>query len=179
MTIFINRTMSGRTERADQRGVYADAPDVAVTTDLSTTAMPGGTLGGDAAAVFGAVNWLTNPGVVRRRVAASDGVPFQVSTSVFPPEVIAAAPQIAEQDTGAGGFLSRLEDAGFDLDMSASLTHAEAGDRGRSDVSTKLDVDRGEALWREVWTVKDATSGQVLAVTESFYPAHRVGFTFA
>lgn len=98
---------------------------------------------------------------------------------MFPPEVVAAAPQIAEKDTGAGGFLSRLEDAGFDLEQSSNLTYASAGDPDMNSAAAKLSVERGDALWREVWTVKDAKSGQTLAVTESFYPAHLVGFSFA
>lgn len=177
--IFIKRTMTGRTERADQRGVYADVPGVDVATDISSTAMVGGVLGSDAAAEFGDANWVTDAGTVRRRVASSEGVPFQVSTSVFPPEVVAAAPQIAEHNTGAGGFLSRLEDAGFDLEQSSALTYANSGDPGAGTLAAKLGTERGDALWREVWTVKDAKSGQVLAVTESFYPAHLVGFAYA
>jgi DNA-binding GntR family transcriptional regulator len=174
MTIFINRTMSGRTERADQRGVYADVPGVEVATEVTVTANAGLLPGGDAAAKFEMADLVD--ATVRKRVAKSEDVAFQFSRTVFPASVVEAAPDIAKQDTGAGGFLSRLEDAGWELDHASELTFASAGD---DPVSVALEVERGDALWREIWTVTDAASGRVLAVTESFYPADRVGFSFA
>lgn len=177
MTIFINRTMSGRTERADQRGVYADVPGVKVTTDVTVTANAG-LLSAGIAAKFEATADLIDA-TVRKRVATSEGAAFQFSRTVFPAVVVAAAPDIAKLDTGAGGFLSRLEDAGWTLAHSSHVTFASAGTPGSDTVATALDVEAGHPLFHEVWTVTDEGTGKVLAVTESFYPADRVGFDFA
>jgi GntR family transcriptional regulator len=53
------------------------------------------------------------PTVRRRRVTSPQGEePFQIADSWIHPEGIADAPQAGEVDTGPGGYLDRLEEAG-------------------------------------------------------------------
>jgi DNA-binding GntR family transcriptional regulator len=173
MTITINRTMQGRAVRADQRGIYADVPGVEVTTDLFTAGEAGVIAQPRVIDAFKGVS--LSGATVRRRLASSAGVPFQFSRSYFPSEVVDAAPQIGKEDTGAGGFLSRLEDAGWKLSHAVTLAYTTAAEP----VAGSLAVEEGTSLAVELWTVTDAETGKVLAVTESLYPAALVSFSYA
>lgn len=56
------------------------------------------------------------PVLHRARVMGEEGGPvFQLATSYIPMPVVERAPQLAEQDTGTGGMLTRLEEAGYVL----------------------------------------------------------------
>jgi len=49
----------------------------------------------------------------RRRVTSPEGEPpFQLVDTWIHPDAVADAPQVAERDTGPGGYLDRLEEAG-------------------------------------------------------------------
>src|SRR5690606_41348469 len=53
------------------------------------------------------------PVVRRRRVTSPAGEPpFQIADTWIHPDAVADAPQVAERDTGPGGYLDRLEEAG-------------------------------------------------------------------
>lgn len=53
------------------------------------------------------------PVVRRRRVTSPAGEPpFQIADTWIHPDAVADAPRVAERDTGPGGYLDRLEEAG-------------------------------------------------------------------
>lgn len=52
---------------------------------------------------------------VRRRTTLIDDRPNQLADSFYPLDVVAAAPQIREENTGPGGGYARLDDAGYHL----------------------------------------------------------------
>lgn len=153
----LRRTSGGRKNPADQRGVYADG-DVTLEVQEITRKAPSER----AAAALGVT--AAQEVLTRFRVQAVGGVRVQVAATSFPDKVAEALPVLAEADTGAGGFLARLEEAGHELDFSGSVIDAVSAD---ADAAASLAVDEGAALVREVWTVKDTASGEVLAVTEN------------
>lgn len=153
----LRRTSGGRKHPADQRGVYADG-DVTLEVQEIARKAPSA----QAAAALGAA--ATQEVLTRFRVQAVNGVRVQVATTYFPDKVAEALPVLAEANTGAGGFLARLEEAGHELDFSGSVIDAVSAD---GDAAAVLAVDEGTALIREVWTVKDTASGEVLAATEN------------
>jgi GntR family transcriptional regulator len=53
--------------------------------------------------------------VVRARRMGIEGQLLMLSTSYFPAEVVARAPQLEHADTGSGGMFTLLENAGYEL----------------------------------------------------------------
>ncbi|WP_205327527.1 UTRA domain-containing protein [Glycomyces sp. YM15] len=153
----LRRTIGGRKTPADQRGVYADAEVTLEVQDLSRRAPSA-----RAAAALGVT--ASQEVLTRFRVQAVDGVRVQIAATYFPDKVAEALPVLAEANTGAGGFLARLEEAGHELDVARSVIDAVNADAA---TAAALAVDEGTALIREVWTVKDTASGEVLAATEN------------
>jgi DNA-binding GntR family transcriptional regulator len=58
------------------------------------------------------VSQTTGGEVIRERVMSADGVVVQLATTVIPGAVALLIPLLKYEDTGAGGLMSRLADAG-------------------------------------------------------------------
>ena len=104
--------------------------------------------------------------VVRSRKLYSGDRLVQLADTYIPAEVAAAAPAVAQVDTGVGGIISRMKDAGFEQtevieDVTLNtVTSAEAEALGVSDGSPVLTITH----------VAKTAAGQVVEVT-----VHKLG----
>lgn len=110
--------------------------------------------------------------VRRRRVTSPAGeAPFQIADTWISPQGVADAPQCAEPDTGPGGYLDRLEEAGhgpiswFEISRTRMPDREEARLLGIATALPVLELAR-------VGT--SARTGQPVEVTVCLIPSDRV-----
>ncbi|MGW6605468.1 GntR family transcriptional regulator [Streptomyces sp. NPDC055036] len=108
----------------------------------------------------------------RRRVTSPAGEPpFQIVDTWLSAEVVRDAPQAAEPNTGPGGYLDRLEEAGH-----GPISWTEYG-RGRlpsREEATLLDVSTEAPVFELLWAGRSARTGQIIEVTSRVIPSDRV-----
>jgi GntR family transcriptional regulator len=95
---------------------------------------------------------------VRRRTTVIEGRPNQLADSYYPPDVAAAAPMLAEDDTGPGGGFARLEDAGYHL---AEIEEEMSVRMPTSPESVSLHLPAGTPVVDLVRTTYDSTGRPV------------------
>lgn len=111
----VMRTAEHLAVQAEQRGFYAD---VAATGQAAAAAVSieDRTPPEHVAFLLGVAPGTTV--LVRDRVqGAADQPPLQHSVSYFLPEITEALPVLRESNTGAGGYLARLESLGLQIDQ--------------------------------------------------------------
>ncbi|MEY9961319.1 UTRA domain-containing protein [Streptacidiphilus sp. MAP5-52] len=99
--------------------------------------------------------------VIRERRMYVDDRLVQLADTVLPASVAEAAPQVAQEDTGVGGIISRMADAGLtqtDVVEDVALIQASA------DQAAALGVSEGDSLLT-ITHVGSTADGQVVEVT--------------
>ncbi|MFF2549162.1 UTRA domain-containing protein [Kitasatospora sp. NPDC058063] len=146
----VQRTADNLAVQADQRGFYAD---VAATGQPAAAAV---TIEDRPAPAAIAELLGLAPGtavLVRDRVQGATGqLPLQWAVSYFLPEITDALPVLRDLDTGAGGYLARLESLGLQIEQVDHIRPALATDEQRGvlqlpepsavDLITRVDRDQ-------------------------------------
>jgi GntR family transcriptional regulator len=103
----------------------------------------------------------TDGAVIRERRMYADDKLVQLADTVIPANVVAAAPQVAQEDTGIGGIINRMADAGFtQTDVVEDVTLIEAS----ADQAAALGVSEGDSLLT-ITHVGSTADGTVVEVT--------------
>lgn len=115
------------------------------------------------------------PGIAvlrRRRVTSPEGEPpFQIVDTWLSPEAVRDAPQISEANTGPGGYIDRLEEAGHGPIEWTEHTRARTA---TSEEASLLDISP-ESVVLELYLIgKSPTLGRAVDVTVRVIPADRV-----
>lgn len=108
----------------------------------------------------------------RRRVTSPTGEPpYQIADTWIHPDAVADAPRVAERDTGPGGYLDRIEEAGHgplswtEYTQTRMPTAEEARLLGMPDAMPVLEIARVST---------SARTGQPVEVTVCVIPGDRV-----
>ncbi|MFG2919641.1 UTRA domain-containing protein [Kitasatospora sp. NPDC048298] len=111
----VQRTAEHLAAQAAQRGFYADvaATGQAAAAEVAIEERPAPD---HVAELLGVASGT--PVLVRDRVQGAEGQPpLQHAVSYFLPAIAEALPVLREPDTGAGGYLARLESLGLQIDQ--------------------------------------------------------------
>lgn len=115
------------------------------------------------------------PGIAalrRRRVTSPAGEPaFQLVDTWLAPEAVRDAPQISEADTGPGGYLDRLEEAGHGPLQWVEHTRARTPSREEAGL---LDISDESCVLELLLLGISPTIGRPVEVTIRVIPADRV-----
>jgi GntR family transcriptional regulator len=95
---------------------------------------------------------------VRRRTTVLDGRPNQLADSYYALDVLSAAPELGEEETGPGGGFARLEDAGFHL---AEIREEMSVRMPTSPESVALNLPEGTPVADLIRTTYDSTGRAV------------------
>lgn len=99
--------------------------------------------------------------VIRERRMYADDKLVQLADTVIPAAIAEAAPQVAQQDTGVGGIINRMADAGHaQVDVVEDVTLIQAS----ADQAAALGVAEGDALLA-ITHVGSTADGTVVEVT--------------
>jgi len=108
----------------------------------------------------------------RRRVTSPAGEPpFQIVDTWLHPRAVRDAPRIAEADTGPGGYIDRLEEAGHG--PLSWTEHARARVPSREEAAL-LDISPEATALELLLVGTSSASGQPVDVTVRLIPADRV-----
>ncbi|MFF4821255.1 UTRA domain-containing protein [Kitasatospora sp. NPDC001309] len=168
----VQRTAENLAVQADQRGFYAD---VAATGQPATAAVtiedrPAPQNVAELLGVAAGTQVL-----VRDRVQGPvDKLPLQWAVSYFLPEITEALPVLRNQDTGAGGYLARLESLGLRIEQVDHIRPALATDEQRRvlqlpepsavDLITRVDRDQNGRVVHVMELVRTDRNVTVTAV---------------
>jgi GntR family transcriptional regulator len=106
--------------------------------------------------------------LIRDRQMSADGLPLQLATSYYLPEVSERIPELAEQVTGPGGMLARLEEAGYKIHQ---RDHVGAR-MPRPEEARALRLGRGIPVLTALWVTYDEDD-RALEVTDRRLAADR------
>lgn len=95
---------------------------------------------------------------VRMRTTVIEGRPNQLADSYYPLDVVAAAPRLAEEETGPGGGVARIEEADFHL---AEVEEEMSARMPTSPESVSLDLPPGTPVIDVIRTIYDDTGRAV------------------
>lgn len=108
----------------------------------------------------------------RRRVMAPKGEPaFQLVDTWISPRAVADAPQVAEPDTGPGGYLDRLEDAGHGPISWREIMRVRMPSQEEAKL---LDIPQALPVLEIAMTGYSARDDQPIEVTVKVIPSDRV-----
>lgn len=169
--MIIERTASNRMAARDQRGFYGDLQDAGVQPNVETQIRRTNVGGGPILDLLG-VDAGTEV-VERARRMSGDGRLLQTAVTRFHPNIVAAIPQLAEQDTGAGGMYARMEEAGHKLSQQDRVS-ARVPD---PDQQETFGIDGSVALV-VIERVTRGKDGKVLEVTHIAAPSDRQVFVY-
>lgn len=169
--MIIERTASNRMAKRDQRGFYGDLQDAGVRPSVETrirhTTIEEGPL-------LELLRVEAGTEVVERvRQMSGDGRILQTAVTRFPPDIVSAIPQLAEQNTGSGGMYARMEEVGHTLSqqdrVSAMVPDSNQQETFGIDASIALVViDR----------VTRGNDNKVLEITSITAPSDRQVFVY-
>jgi GntR family transcriptional regulator len=111
----VQRTAENLATQAEQRGFYADvaATGQPSAADITIEDRPAPD---HVAQLLGVAPGT--PLLTRDRVQGAEGQPpLQLAVSYFLPSIAEALPVLRDRDTGAGGYLARLESLGLEIDQ--------------------------------------------------------------
>lgn len=116
-----------------------------------------------------------NPGTAvlrRRRVTSPAGEPpFQIVDTWLAPQAVEDAPQTAAADTGPGGYIDRLEEAGYGPLTWTEYTRARSPSR---EESALLDISPESPVLELTLVARSSALAQPVDVTVRVIPADRV-----
>lgn len=108
----------------------------------------------------------------RRRVTAPEGEPpFQIVDTWLSPEAVRDAPKVGEADTGPGGYLDRLEEAGHGP---LSWTERTRARLATDEEAGLLEISDGTAVMELTLTGLSPLTETAVDVTVRVIPADRV-----
>lgn len=108
----------------------------------------------------------------RRRITSPAGEPpFQIVDTWLSPEAVRDAPQVAEADTGPGGYIDRLEEAGHGPLQWTEYARARVPSREEASL---LDISPESAVLELALVAQSANTGRPVEVTVRVIPADRV-----
>ena len=99
--------------------------------------------------------------LLRERQMFDGQRPVQLATTYIPAEVAEAAPQVAEQDTGVGGIISRMAETAYAQDGAVEDVEPRAAGAVEAEF---FGVDEGTSLM-EITHVGRTAEGKVVEVT--------------
>lgn len=108
----------------------------------------------------------------RRRITSPAGEPpFQIVDTWLAPQAVRDAPQVAEADTGPGGYIDRLEDAGHGPLQWTEYTRTTMPSR---EAAALLQISPEAAVLELMLVARSPTIGRPIDVTVRLIPADRV-----
>ncbi|MEO3788540.1 UTRA domain-containing protein [Actinocorallia sp. B10E7] len=108
----------------------------------------------------------------RQRVTSPEGQPpYQISATWIHPDAVAEAPQVAEAQTGPGGYLDRLEEVGHGPLSWQEISRARMPSKEEATL-LEIPVDRAVMEFARVGT--SAKTGKAVEVTMCVVPGDRV-----
>jgi GntR family transcriptional regulator len=106
--------------------------------------------------------------LIRDRHMSTEGLPLQLATSYYLPEVSEQIPELAEQETGPGGMLARLEAAGYKIHQRDYVSARMP----RPEEARALRLGRGIPVLSALWVTYDQDD-RALEVTDRRLAADR------